>query len=106
MISAGNLTERITLQKPTVTRGGDGSEIIAYVAEKTVWVERVKTSGREFYAAQRMNAEVSEVFRIRYRSGMDTRWRVRYGTRILELTFIDDSGRRDGEMILHCKEVV
>jgi SPP1 family predicted phage head-tail adaptor len=106
MISAGNLTERIALQKPTFTRGGDGSEIIAYTTEATVWAERIKTTGREFYAAQRMNAEVSEVFRIRYRSGMDTRWRVRYGTRILELTFIDDSGKRDGEMILHCKEVV
>jgi len=106
MISAGNLTERITLQKPIVTRGGDGSEVVAYATEATVWAECIKTTGREFYAAQRMNAEVADVFRIRYRSGMDTRWRVRYGTRILELTFIDDSGRRDGEMTLHCKEVV
>lgn len=106
MISAGNLTERITLRKPIVTRGGDGSEVITYATEATVWAERIKSSGKEFYAAQRMNAEVADVFRIRYRSGMDTRWRVGYGTRTLELTFIDDSGRRDGEMILHCKEVV
>lgn len=106
MIAAGNLTERISMQKPTATRASDGAETITYITETTVWAERIKSSGREFYAAQKMNAEVAEVFRIRYRSGMDTRWRVGYGTRTLELTFVDDSGRRNGEMILHCKEVV
>jgi SPP1 family predicted phage head-tail adaptor len=106
VISAGNLTERITLQKPTSARGGDGSETLTYAAETTVWAELIKITGREFYAAQKMNAEVTKVFRIRYRSGMDTRWRVEYGNWTMELTFIDDSGRRDGEMILHCKEVV
>jgi SPP1 family predicted phage head-tail adaptor len=106
MISAGNLTERIILQKPTFGRGGDGSETVTYADEATVWAELMKCTGREFYAAQKINAEVTEVFRIRYRTGMDTRWRIGYGTRTLELTFIDESGKRDGEMILHCKEVV
>jgi SPP1 family predicted phage head-tail adaptor len=106
MINAGDLNERITLQKPTITRGTDGSETITYATEKTIRAERMKRSGKEFYAAQKVNAEVTELFKTWYRSGMDNRWRVVYGNRTLEIVDIDDLGKRDGEMILRCKEVI
>lgn len=106
MVDAGKLSRRITLQKPTVTRGNDGSEVHSFVSIPSVWAEHISSGGREFYAAQKINAEVTDVFRIRYRTGIYTNWRVEFGNRVLQITFLDYSGQKNGEMILHCKEVV
>ena len=104
MINAGELNKRITLQAPTVTRGGDGAEIIVYADIATVWASYLVQGGREFYSAQKINAETTAVFKIRYRANLDTRYRVYYNKRYFYILFIDDS--IPGELKLACKEVI
>lgn len=106
MIDAGKLDKRITLQKKTIARASDGSETITYTDVATVWAEYVVKTGREFYAAQKINAEVTALFRLRYRSNMDTRYRVDYKGRYFDILYIDDTLRLQNEMMFACKEVV
>lgn len=105
MINAGDLTERITLQRLIVARGSDGSETTTPTDFITVWAQYITTGGREFYAAQKVNTEVAALFKIRYRSGMDTRWRIKWGNRYFNILFLNDN-RREGEILIACKEVV
>ena len=107
MINAGELDQQITLQPLTVTRGADGSVTKDYSQSNvTVWAQYIAQSGREFYAAQKQNAEVQAAFKIRYRTSIDTKWRVKYGNRYFEILFINDTSKRQGELMLACKEEV
>ncbi len=108
MINSEKLDQRITLQPlDDSERGSDGSTINDYSQNNiTVWAENVTQSGREFFSAQKQNTETQALFRVRYRSGIDTKWRVQYGSRTFDILFIDDTKKRHGELLLACKEVV
>ena len=104
MINAGELDKRITLQAPTVTRGSDGSEIIVYTDIATVWASYLVQGGKEFYYAQKINAETTAVFKIRHRANLNTRYRIYYNKRYFYVLSIDDSV--SDELKLACKEVI
>lgn len=106
MINAGDLTRRITIQSKTVTQDTDGAEIVVYSTLATVWAQVITNSGREFYAAQKINAETTAVFRIRYRTGIETTSRVQYGNRYFDILHINDVDERHEEITLLCREVV
>lgn len=100
------LTESITLQPLTITRGSDGSTVQDYTQNNvTVRANYAATSGREFYAAQKQNSETQALFIIRYRS-VDASTRVLFGTRVFDILFVDDTSKRNGWLKLACKEVV
>ncbi len=106
MIHAGDLDRRITLKGPSDTRGNDGSLRPGFLAGDEIWAEYIAEGGREFFAAQKRNAEVTAVFKIRYRSGVTARHQVVYDTRAFDVKFVNDTGKRFGELLLECKEVV
>jgi len=104
---AEELDQRITLQPLTNSRGADGSVIKDYTQNNiTVWANYVARSGKEFYAAQKQNAETQAVFKIRYQSDIDTTWRIVHNNRTFEILFVDDTRKRKNELILACREVV
>lgn len=104
MINAGELTERITLQAETKTYNGYNEPIIVYSDVVTVWAQVIMSGGREFYAAQKLNAETSAVFRIRRRSGMNTRMRIKWGNRYFDILSIAEPDK--SELLISGKEVV
>lgn len=100
------LDQTIILQPLKVTKDSYGAEIQDYTLNNvSVRASCLASTGREFYAVQRINAEVEALFKIRYLQ-IDTTWRVKFGDRILNILFIDDTGRRKNELLLSCKEVV
>lgn len=67
----GNLDRRVTLM--TVTRSQDpntGEEVETFVAGQTVWGQKLDVTGKEFFSAGQINAEVNTKFIIRYRTGV------------------------------------
>ncbi|SCZ80397.1 phage head-tail adaptor, putative, SPP1 family [Acidaminobacter hydrogenoformans DSM 2784] len=106
MLNAGDLNYRITIEQNKPITSSDGTRVENWVAVVSVWADYQAKSGREFFSAQRFNAEVSALFRIRYRSDVNVKMRIRYKTRVFEILFMNDTSKDQGELALGCREVV
>ena len=106
MISAGELNKRIILQIAQLKQDSYGEPIETWTDIATVWANIITSGGREFYAAQKMNAETTAVIKMRYRAAMHTRFRIKYGNRYFEILSIADPEEHHESLLLSCKEVV
>jgi SPP1 family predicted phage head-tail adaptor len=105
-MQAGKLRHKIAIQAETQTINENGYPVSVWTTVKTVWADVVMSGGREFYAAQRLNAETSAVFRVRYDSGVTTKHRIVHDAKTYDiLAVIDPDGRRS-ETQIYAKEVV
>lgn len=73
---------------------------------QTVWVSIEPAGGREFYASEQLNAEMSHKVKMRFVDGITTKMRILHGTRIFEILSINRIHEIEHEMILMCKEDV
>ncbi len=71
-----------------------------------LWASVSPVSGKIFYAAQQAQAEVSHSVCVRYRAGLTTSMRVKYGDRIFRIVSILDPEERHEELRLMCWELV
>lgn len=107
----GKLKTRVTIQRP-VEGDADGlnEKPVTWTNVVTVWAEILEQSGREFYRAQQVNAAVTHIFRIRYRSGLDETLRLALGdpraqpARVLKIASVVNVDEADEEMLLVCIE--
>lgn len=74
----GKLDQRITLQRRLEERNDIGEAVITYVNAAIVWASVEPLSGRELYAAQQTQSEVTTRIRIHWRRGVSERMRVRH----------------------------
>jgi len=66
---AGALDRRAELRRRLLTRDDTtGEEAVTYVTYATVWASKRDIRGREFFAAQQINAETTTIWQIRYLS--------------------------------------
>lgn len=103
-MEAGKLNRKITLQAMGTTRDSDGYETENWIDVSDLKSEVITSGGREFYAAQKQNAETTAVFRIRYRVGVNTRMRVKWGNRIFAILSLNPIDRT--ELLINAHEVV
>lgn len=61
-------------------------------------------SGRELYAAQQFNSEVTHSVHIRYRAGITDAMRVRFGTRLFTIHNVLNIEERNRDIQLLCSE--
>jgi SPP1 family predicted phage head-tail adaptor len=106
MINAGELDKQIMLQKKTSIPDGDGYPVDTWHDLGTVWASIITTGGREFYAAQKTNAETTAVIKIRYRRNITQDMRIMYGRRIFEILSIADPEEKHEELLLGTKELI
>ena len=71
-----------------------------------MWAAIDPISGREFYAAEQSQSEVSHKVRCRYRTGLDTAMRIVYGRRKFKIISIIDWEERHESLLIMCKELV
>lgn len=100
---AGKLDRRITFQ--TLTDGQDAAGGITeawanLVTNPTVWAYVHPLTGREFFAAQQVNAEIDTVFEVRYRSDITPKMRIVHDSKNYDIREIKEIGRRNGLEIL------
>ncbi len=103
---AGELRHQVTLQAPATTYDADQQPVTTWVDVATVRAAVVPLTGREYWQAKAVNAELTHRVTIRYRRGVQTTWRVLYGSRALEILSVADVDERHERLELLCKEVV
>ena len=103
------LNKRITILRPAdpeTDQDESGQPLEGYVPVTTIWAAIEPLRGREFFAAQAENAEVTTRIRIRYREGIDRTMICRYGTNEFEILYIIHPEFGKKELQLMCKEFV
>ena len=110
MIDPGKMRHRITFQRFTGDADAYGDPLQADDAYwddvTTLWAAIDPISGREFYAAEQSQSEVSHKIRCRYRDGLDTAMRIVYGRRKFRLISIIDWEERHESLLIMCRELV
>jgi len=100
----GRMRHRITIQQTARTQNGFGEPIDSWSTFETVWASVEPLRGREFWAQQQVNSEVSIRVRMRYLSGVTSAMRILFGSRILPIESVIDQEEKHKEMQLMCSE--
>ena len=100
----GRLRHRIAIERVTETRDTDGSVIETWSTYATVQASIDPISGREYFAAQSVQTDVTHRIVIRYLSGIVPKMRVKYGSRIFDILSVINVSERNGELQLMCRE--
>jgi len=104
---SGSLFTKMEIQSNTPTRGTDGSEVDVWGTTITTRAKMETTGGKEFFSAKRINAETQVLFTIRYRVATITAdMRVKVGSKLYEILFINFINSRNREIQIAGKEVV
>jgi SPP1 family predicted phage head-tail adaptor len=106
MIRAGSLDKIIDVLSKTVAPDSYNQTIETWTTQSTVHAEVINEGGGEFYAAQKLFAETSVVFRIRFLANVTTLNRISYNGHIFQILHVKDVGFRHAELQLSCTEVV
>jgi SPP1 family predicted phage head-tail adaptor len=96
-VAAGNLRDRVQLQRKATTQSPTtGEMLVSWATVATVWADMHYQSVREFVAASAEQSEVRGYAMIRFRSDVDATWRLYYRGRyyaILGVMPDNESGR-------------
>lgn len=85
-VDPGELTERVTLQSRSVAKDAYGQDTITWIDVATVWARVRAVSGREFFAAAQVQQEQTVKVLVRYRTDVQTTWRMVWQTRAHDIT--------------------
>jgi SPP1 family predicted phage head-tail adaptor len=85
-MQAGRLRHRVTIQQEAVIKGALGGQAKSWVDVVTVWEAVEPIRGREFFAAQQVNSEVTHRVTIRYRTGVTAKMRLVFQGRVLDIS--------------------
>ena len=103
---AGRLRHRLALQSKTSTRDSYGAAVIGWTLVDTVWGAIEPLSGREYFSHEQVQAEAKVRIVIRYRSGVDTTWRVSHGGKFYDVLDVLNENTRNRMLTLMCREGV
>lgn len=98
----GKLDQKITLE--SLSESNDFGELTkSYILVGEVWAHVISEKGSESFEASRLSSkEVIKVL-IRYRSDVLTDWRITWSGNTYNVTHVDRSLRRDGQLWLMCE---
>lgn len=65
-MGAGNYNRKVTFYRDTYTRDGFGEPIVSCSSVCSLWARVRIKDGKEFWAAQQINAELSGLITLRY----------------------------------------
>lgn len=102
---AGRLRHRITIQQQAVTGQNDyGEDIYEWTDVAIVWAEVQPLTGREYWAAEQVNAETTHQVRLRYLSDIEPSMRILFGSRVLVIESVFNVDERDRELVVTARE--
>ncbi|WP_448208481.1 phage head closure protein [Azospirillum sp. sgz302134] len=90
---AGELDQRVAIERETRTGDGGGGATVAWVPVCTVWAQVWPVSGDERARAQQREASVLVRMRIRRRSDVAPEMRARWKGQTYNIRFIAQAGR-------------
>ena len=105
-MKAGKLNKRVNIQSVTETRDDSGGVVETWTTEITVWVSIESMTGKELFAAQELQSEITHKINMRYLTGMTTKKRILYGSRIFNILSVDMDTKQGKELVIMAKEKV
>lgn len=104
---AGKLRHEIDLEQYSETQDGTGDPVKGWTAFASgVWASIDPLTGREAFAAAQVLASVTHRVRLRYVAGVNSKMRVKYGSRYFRILEVKDLEERNRELELLCEEIV
>jgi SPP1 family predicted phage head-tail adaptor len=103
-LKAGELRHQITIQQSTESQNDYGEATSSWSEFATVWASVQPISGREFFAAQAVQAQVSTRIKIRYLPDVTPKMRVLFGSRVFRIEAVLNIDERNRELHLMCVE--
>ncbi len=103
-MKAGELKHRLTFRKVTRATNSMGESVETYVDHCTVWGSVHPLTGRRYFEAQQVDAEVSGEIRIRYRSDILATMQILFGTKTLEIVSLVNTLEANRELVIYYKE--
>jgi SPP1 family predicted phage head-tail adaptor len=105
-VKIGKLRHRITIEQVTETQDADGSIVEIWSPFAVVQASIEPASGREYLAAQSIQADVTHRIILRFLTGIVPKMRVNYGSRIFDILSVINVGERNRELQLMCRESI
>jgi len=103
-MQSGELKKLITLQYETKTADGMGSFTVVWTDLATVWAAIWPISANEIVQSMQTNMIISHRVRIRYRSGVLSSWRIKFGDRYFNIVSIINPSERGEWLDIMAKE--
>ncbi len=101
---AGDLNKRIELQLPARSISS-GETVDTFSTTATVWAAIEPLSGNRLFLAQQANSEGQGIIRLRYRTGVVPKMRIKYPDRYFQIISIIDRNEDNAELQLLYKEI-
>ena len=103
-MNAGRMRHRVTIQQQVRSATDYGGYEESWVDVATVWARIEPLMGRERWHGDQIESDLTHRVTIRYRSDVTPQMRVLYGSRVLKIISVINSGERDETLILLCTE--
>lgn len=100
----GKLRHRITFQEHLKTPDGYKGHTTEWTNFVMVWASIEPLTGREFFAAHQIKAEVTHRVKIRYRDDITVKMRIQFGVRVFDIESILDIKERHEVLEILCRE--
>lgn len=100
----GDLRQRITLQKSVKTADGHKGSTEQWQDLASMWASVVPLSGREYFSAHQIKAEVTHRVKVRYREDVTVQMRFKHRDRNLYIESIIDIKEEREMLEILCKE--
>ena len=104
-MKAGDLDQRVTVERFTSTENELGQPIESWAPLFSCWAAVEPLVGREFIAAQAAQSEVTARIRMRFRPWMTAQDRVIHGGTTYNIVSLVDVRSENRELVLMCKAV-
>jgi len=105
-VKIGKLRNRVTIEQVAETQDSDGSVIETWSNYAGAQAAIEPISGREYFAAQTTQADVTHRISLRYVSGVTPKMRVKYGSRVFDILSVININERNRELQLMCRESI
>lgn len=93
-MSTGAMTQRVTLEYPTVTRNGYGAQSVTWTAKPTLWAAVYYSMDGQEMDGDRVVTMGRLEIKIHYRTDVDSSWRVKWGAKYYQIRGVDNTDRR------------
>lgn len=100
VIQAGKLRHSIVIQQNTPTPDSFGEQDPSWSTFATVFADIKPLTSREFWDAKQVNAENTLKFIIRYLSGLDSKMRISWDSRLFNIESIINVDERNEKIVI------
>jgi len=102
-VDIGSLTERVTIQAVTEAEDAYGTHAASWGTFATVWAAFEPLKAYEKYQAAQLQTPVTHKVTMRYLSGLTTKHRILWGTRVFNIVEVINVNEQD---VLHVLKAV